>query len=427
MNNKKLRLAWFTPTNKETISENFSAVILPELESYFHIEVFTDSFDQYKHYSTKHFLQYLKEHKENPYDLFIYQLENHKDLNFSRTACGLMPGMTIFHHFNFLNYGPEPILNSPWQKIISRFLGEKIDWPTRGDKFFQQGPTGYRESAFSLIPAFTNPLNATDFKNIISLSNSKKYNISSSYIPFPVKEVEINTSKGQKIAYSGSPSVPDRAHKLLEAINLSDNNHSLVWMVSELEVEKAKELLTEFEINDCELVVGRNVDNWSNILKEASLAVHLQFSVFDQPCPYLPVSMMNAVPVILNSFNYADALPDIVFKINPGREETLEIKNLLDTLYDKNLETVSNEIRKFAIENHSAKIVAKDFFEIVNSNIDSIREFYADWDKFTKESKEALIEEVKKEYEDSTKSSEFDENFSWDNVFLESYKELGWK
>ena len=76
-------------------------------------------------------------------------------------------------------------------------------------------------------------------------------------------------------------------------------------------------MIADFSLeNRVELVIGRTPANWQQILAQAEIAIHLMFSVFEQPCPYLPLSMAAGKIVIVSDYAYSEVLPDgAVFKI----------------------------------------------------------------------------------------------------------------
>ena len=353
-----------------------------------------------------------------------------------RIANTLVPGITIFHNFNFLSFGPEPILNSPWSEITKKFIENDKNlnnFPVRGKKFFQTGPQGIREATYSLIPIFVNPLNVSDFKNSLIDSISKKYKIEPKYLAFPVKDNNEKLKSPQKdktqelnIAFAGSPNIENRSHKILTSLNSIQNDFKITWLINKNEKAKAQELLEEFNIKNYNLVLDRSTDKWQEVLSTADFAIHTQFSVFAQNYPYLQLSMMLGVPVIVSDFGYADSLPnDLVFKLPVGESESLVLKELLLNLKTKDLTELKNKTKSFAEENFSAQVVASELKEIIIYNKEKIAVFYQDWQAFTGLAKTALIQELKEDF-DAELISMNNKQFSWQNILEKEYKDLGW-
>lgn len=419
------RIAWFSPVDPlgETISGAFSLNILPKLQKYFDITVFVDRFEENTISSNNHYLQAAKLHRDNPFDLFVYQLENDPRLNFSRIHCGLIPGLTIFHHYNFINFGPEPILNSPWQKVVSRFLSKSEGWPERGAKFFQSGPQGIRESAWALQALFTNPINISDFNNSSEVKISSKYGLAPLHLPFPAVSAAAKTKNTEfTLAYAGRPLIQDRTHKIFKALGgLKDIK--LLWMISKEDESSAKELLEEFSVK-ATLIDGRNAANWSQVVSNADIALHTQFTVFDQLSPYLQQSMISGKPVIVNDFGFADSLPDdLVFKLSVGQNEVAELRMLIMKLAGSDLSVLSKKISEYAERSFQSDSVAFDLFELITNNMPAYKAFYDDWREFSLLAKASLIKEADTDFERNLDL--FSSGLNTNDILGESRKEFG--
>lgn len=396
MNNIK-RLAWFTNSEgQNTISEYFSANLLPELRKYFEIEVYVDDFSDYHDFTTHNYLKAA----EYDYDLHIYQLENHPALNFARIHCGLQPGMTIFHHYNFTSFGPEPILASPWQPMVSKYTDDSISWYNRKDELDQIGPLAHRESAWTLLPVFTNPLNTSDFKANINLSIANKHQIKPVYLPFPIKVPDsFQSVNNKKLAFLASPDASHRIHNNLWALK-QNSDWQGVWLIEAQEETEANDLLKDYNLsNRVEIIAGRTPDTWRKLIRDCSLVSHFLFSAYEQPCPYLALSMAAGKVVALSDYGYSNSLPDnLCFKIPLGSGEKEIFAKLLSEVSDETLTQLGTHSQSFAKEHYLASMVAKEFKQLVDNNAEKISNFKPCWQAFQQAARNSLLEEVKDLY-----------------------------
>ncbi len=426
---QKIRIAWFTPSKSanESLSEVFSAELLPILSETLEIKVFTDSFEPYENYSSAHYLTAVQAHQQNPFDLFIYQVENHTRSHFSRAHLGLIPGLVIFHHLNFVDYGAESFLNSPWTKVLPELMQTDINWPSRSNKYLPVGPFGNREAGYALQALFTNPQNLSEFKrSVIKDSISSQFNLEPKHLAFPVaipKDIQFVTTF--ELASTAKPTIAERMPQLLKALQASPA-WKLNWLIEFTEKKLAEALINEFQVeSQVILTFGRTVKNWEKTLARSSVASHLLFSVYEQPCPYLGISMASSKVIIASDYGFLDTFPEnLVYKIAPGVGETETLIVLLKEFVSNSELLLFKESYSYAEEHFSKELIATELSNLIYSNLSQYQNFYANWQEFSGHAKQALITDVASLM--NQQMIGFSAKFSWDNTLKLQFQELGW-
>jgi glycosyltransferase involved in cell wall biosynthesis len=408
-----IRVAWFSPDpelNKGQsypLADYFSRQVLPEFSSDVDITVFTNSFSskvsQQCGCPSYNYLRAFEVHAEKPFDVFFYQIENSRSCYFSRIHMALHPGVTLFHDFILSDFGPEPILNSPWTDVCQNFLKmesgtDTIVWPESDKKYDRTGPLAFREAALTLLPLFSNQNYIGDFQRQIE---HKISNLPAQYLPVPalLSEDKANTQTDlvePVVLYCGATGVENRAHMLLESLKRIVNAPKLVWLIDSFEKVRAQELLQEFELKSVELVEGRTPERWQGLLKQypSAIAVHTLFSFYSNPSPYLETSMAAGIPCIVSDFGFSDSLPqDVVFKIAVGLDEVREMTALIEKLAKKFSSLYGQFGRRYADAHFSARQIALDLEFIFKNNLASLKAKQQVWQALTQEAhKQVLVE-----------------------------------
>lgn len=406
----KLKIAWFSDlsasTEKETLSSYFSRELLPLLRNRFEITLFHNSFKNFEDYNTFHYLKAFELHKENPFDVFFYQLEDDPRLNFIRSHIGLLPGVTYFHHFNFTGYGPEPTLNSPYTEIVNSFNhsiphAPLTDWPDRKKKFKPKGPAAFREAAFSPIAVFSSAHSLNEYKRQVELKLNirDESGLNVFYLPYPVDtEVQSSGSRASDnlltISFAGSAQIEQRAHKLLSALSDTAINYKFNWMLPKSELSQAEELLSEYQVKNCNLCTNYNAESWGKIAAQSDCAVHTLFSAYGHIQPYFGISLSYGLPVTVINFASSEELPDsLVFKVQPGENEATQIKEIIESLSENKVLLNTIEIQKYCMENYNKNQIAAELSSIFIKKSGYILEIMKRWQALEKEAGLSLLKE----------------------------------
>ncbi|MEZ4753230.1 MAG: hypothetical protein R3A13_02845 [Bdellovibrionota bacterium] len=405
MTTNKLRIAWFSPLpvkgkSSGTISEYCTELLLPELNQSFDIELFHNAFEPYQDYKTYHFLNAAKIHDENPFDAFFYQLEDHLALNFIRMHIGLKPGIVWFHDFILSNYGPEPILNSPWEETVKKFKDKDRPWADRDAEYFRDSPIAYREAAYAVVPAFSSVKAAGDYRankdlalrdNLATASENGPWNLS---IPVEIPDSLYN-GEAKQIAFCGFPGVEKRAHKLLEAVSKLGSDVKLSWLIDADEEDRALEALRSFGIETAELSIGRSASSWRELVRKSGIAFHCHFSAFGGTREYLPISISEGIPTIVSSYGDGEHLPeDLLFKIDAGTTEATQIELLVRKILAGEVQINRESLKAYALEHNSTQAVALQIESLVAQAKPLLSDCSTSWSKLELQAQSKLAEEA---------------------------------
>lgn len=398
----KPRIAWFSPLNcSDTPSQSsaafFSDQVLPHLKNEFEIELFHDSFLQYKDFKSAHFLSAFKRHKEIPFDIFFYQLEDSRATAFIRAHLALIPGVVLFHDFILSDDGPEPILNSPWIEIVKRFKDSKYPWPQREAEHKAQRPYALRESAFAVVPLFSSVRWGSEHRAHAKLKLIEpKQLLRANYVPFPAASIErAKPIKELRIASCASTRIEGRMHLVFAALSQLNSKWRFDWLIAPSEILAAKRLVEEFELTSVNLIAERSTQRWRHLLRDCDVAVHLHFSVYGQLGPYIEQSMAAGVALIVSQFGSTEALSsEIAFKILPGANEQSELAAVFQILVEDRKLCQNATALEYASEFFTPSSVAAELSTVFRNSQPDLNEFYREWSQFEEQAKAALIEEV---------------------------------
>lgn len=354
-----MRIAWFTDLS-DSLSGICSRQLIPVLRESCEIDIYTAGFQEFQGEKCYNYLSACERHAKRRYDLFFYNFEDRSCCDFIRMHLGLMPGIVWFHNFVMKSFGPDPIINSPWQHVMRKYCFGSYDdsypWLTNGVEYEKFGPLAYREAAYATSALFSNPVHGADFRQVghSGLLESRVVSDASSYyLPIPVPEqffdlASRSSGRRNSVAFASTPTLEGRAFHLLEALSQLPEV-KLNWMVEPTGEAKAHELLAQYGVGNYELHVGCNLETWAQVLMTSSVAVHTLYSVYDNPGVYLPASLASGVCCIVDDFGASDYLPDLaVCKVRIGKGETEEIREIIRELASR--EVVVREAIDYARE-----------------------------------------------------------------------------
>jgi hypothetical protein len=438
---KKLRVAWFSPltTRSTSPAAYVSHVLLPLLKKRCEIELFHDSFDLHPDFPTFHYLTAWDRHRQNPYDIFFYHLEDHRRTAFARIHLALKPGLVWFHDLLLTDDGPEPILNSAWERVVEKFQVATTPWPERGEEFKRPRPHAVREVGVGGIPLFSSEKDLKEYHLLAARSGRGKglafthpyseiLQTSSAeplgfFVPYPVAtdSVEFSspigtvTSRPFTLGLSAAPGIEARVPAILEGLKrLSPQGRpvQLVWLVEDAKEQALAEgMLKDFGVEGLcvwgdpraakepatreSAQFGRGPAEWSRVLPCLDAALHLHFSVFGQPGPALALSMMHGLPCLVSDFGGSDFLPeDAVIKIRAGAGEAQEIAGVVERLRSGAVLVDRARVSAVALERHAAEQIAEELFTAMQLSLPVVKQLQARWDRLEGEASRALLEEV---------------------------------
>lgn len=426
----KLRIAWFSPLETSAADQSFfsksayaSSIILPLLKDSCEVELFSARAGQrLSDYVSRHYLTAFSLHQERPFDIFFYNLENGKFCDFCRLHLALIPGITWVHDFTLIDDGPEPILNSPWTKMVELFNQEKDtniqNWPSKKDQFLPIRPQALREVGMSFYTIFSAERDLEQFRQI----NPVRLNADDTgrYLPLPVDskifphDTAKSTSKVLRVATCASPTVESHSHTLLAALAAS-SDVELKWLVSSNELKKCRELISEFDLTSVSVIEGRTPQAWTELLQESDLAVHFLYSFYQHSNPWLSISLAQGVFSTMLDFSESDYLPDdAVIKVSPGFSEVAQLVQIFAALKTRTISR-SDSAAVFAKERFDSKVIADELLLIFNRLEPQIAQLQKQHRDFANHARKNLINQ----------NIISDENAHLEQS-VEVFKELGW-
>lgn len=383
----KPKIAWFTPESDSSRSWYLCSAINEQLSQRFEITLYGAVTNSGK--NIKSYLSAYADHRSNPFNLFVYNLEDTTASYFSRFALGLIPGVVIFHDFLLLTDGPEPIHNSAWENIRESFINDAA-WPIRNTSHDRHGPWASRESAFALGGLFFSPWAHQEWfgKKRDGLVEERP----SSSIWYPSSLVPRDESLERTVVYTGKPAVEDRAVSVLRAVMKS--SATLRWLINEDEAVKAKELIADEKSQKfVTLVIGRTPEKWREIVKGASVCLHPRMSVYGDTGPYLEISLASGAPVVVTDFGRSSYLPDAaVIKIQPGTQEVAELEVVITQIAGEKAPYSSGGVA-FANEYLTPQVVGHEVALFIERALPLSKKFLGIWKGFEEKAKQDLLAE----------------------------------
>ena len=462
---KPLRVAWFSPLRlsqdafeSPSPSAYVSSVLLPLIKERCELELFHDSFDSLEGYPTFHYLTAWDRHRNNPFDVFFYHLEDHRRTAFARMHLALKPGLVWFHDLLLTDDGPEPILNSAWERVVQKFQKAGTPWPERGEEFKRPRPHAVREVGIGGIPIFSSEKDLKEY-HLLAARMGKEKGLAFEHpysevistpshdplgflLPYPVLGPKLESSKratGNEfvLGLCVPPGIEGRVPAILEALRrvssgprlASTKKCRLHWLLDNAkEREIAESMLKDFGVQDlCTtsggpdgLPFGRGPYAWENALDGIDVALHLHFSVYGQPGPALALSLAKGLPTLVSDFGGSDFLPDdVVLKIRPGAGEVQEIAAVIDGLRTGRLVVDARRAQSVATERHDARQIADQLLCAMRLSGPALERIQTRWNALEGEAAQALIREVA-----PPAQSWFDNER--DLVLRAPFKEFGW-
>jgi len=407
MSTSRLRIAWFSQLIEQgeaprSVSQYCSDLLLPILKDRFEIETFSSSFSTpYPWIKHNHHLNAYKRHRQRPFDLFFYQLEDGVAGRFARTQIGMHPGVTWVHDIFLGDLGAEALHTSPWELTVAQFHDTSLSFSDRAHLPHQLRPHAYREVSLSPVVLFDSHWARKEFLGLVS--NRVEYAIGahrSEYVPIPVEAKpafhKSSTGETLKVVTQSSPGIESHAHKSLQALKALKRPWHLTWMLDVSESPRARALIEEFEVSDrVTIVENRSTGVWNELLLNADVALHLHNSPFGHLGPYLHLSMAAGVPVVVLKAAAGEELPiEAVFSIVTGAFETAQLVGIFEALSGEGSRRFGEAGREFISREADVPKVAKQLETLFHDVAPSFSEVLTRWASLYERAEDALVSEI---------------------------------
>jgi len=419
------RIAWFSRFNQDgkvatnSASAYCSEVLLPIVHRAFEVDLFGKDEGHFNDQRILHYATAGTRHKDNPYDLFFYQLEDSLECDFIKIHLGLIPGVTLFHDIAWSTDAPAPITFSVWREFLASFnLGDNsVAIP----KYKQpdSGVSPLREILLSPISLYSSPSKCawsrtyakTSLARIPEFIGSDKI-----YLPYPVTvSRHINPvpsgKKQPRVGIYGEATTESRIEKILQA--LREFSVELVWLTPEIYVTKAERLLAEYGLRNTKIIPEDSLDSWVKMLPSFDVAFLPYHGEKGGLGPKIPMSLAAGVPTIVSDTEENRYLPEsVVFKVSPGDQEVLGFKEYLHNLLalaPRDLDILKASFRGYALENHAAEIIGRELCAVFTRAILDLAGLKKRWQEVISKARADVIENNLQDYDESLVGPIFDE------------------
>lgn len=402
MGTRGLRIAFFSDTTGEhSLSAHCGRILLPLLASEHSIEAFSDSFAaETGCVPQHHYLKAYQRHREDPFDLFFYQLEDGRRSRFVRASIGVMPGVTWFHDLFFQDLGPEATHTSPWENSIRQFYRPNLPFADRSVAPHQLWPRAFRELSLSPVNLFSSRWLLAESKTMISSRLEAEIGAHrSELLNIPVQAVSpapMPSKETLRVAALSGSGLEGRAHKLLGALRGLKHPWHLTWVVEPNEATGAEALLREFEAGERTTIVPScSPSSWSDILAGSHVALHLRTSCFGHLAPYVQLSLASGRLTVVSDMGQGEDMPDAVAcRVTPGISEGTQLAAILERACEIDILHTTSGARKYVASEHSPNLVAQCLSSLLIAAAPLLKEPMRRWDGLYGRAKSELLREV---------------------------------
>ena len=408
MASTKLRIAWFTHLARpnevvSTVSQYCSDILLPLMRDEFDIEVFSGlapgTHLGIPRYNT---LNAYQRHRERPFDLFFYHVEDGPLGRVVRTQVGVMPGITWMHDTFLSDPGAEGIHTSPWERSVQQMLDLSLPFLEREDLPLQPQPQGYRETSVSPVVLYNSGWGEGTLHRFVSgRFEYASCGHRSDVLPVPVSlsgdERSTRLHLPLQVLALGAARLEGRAHKFLPALADCKSPALLTWVIEPSERADALRMVHEFGLADrVTLIEGNYPERWRSLVAQSDVALHLTSHPHGRLSPYLELSMAAGVPTVVMRSGRGETLPEAVaFSIEPGLHETAQLVGILDALSSGDARLFGKAGQALVKEQNDPVRVAAQLGETFRESAPLLATVMKAWDGLYARGEQALMDEIK--------------------------------
>jgi len=382
------RIAWFSPISFQSVlrSSIFTSEVFANLPLDWEVTLFVDD-DSLEELRTsdpdsgteslnfggvpvKHYLQASLLDEQNPFDLFVFQIEDSPRCQFVMTSMEVWPGVCRFHDLNLHHLELSRVAYCTTGELLDERLEEEggVDQKGIGEWKARGWSTEVMENKYSFIEHQLRVASLIMVEDgwAVSGVESKTTEIPAELVPFPVRvpspvvvdserflmRANLGLSPEQKVvAYCGKYRLEDRVYQVLESMKALNHQKPqseqvvLLWVVAtakeELFAQGAIEKILGAE-SDTDWVLVVRADGSSGfiqLLSAADAMIGLKYGPFRGVGLEVYQCMARGIPAIVSRFGAASDLPNsAVMKVDVGEREVLMLHQVLEHLFmDKDL------------------------------------------------------------------------------------------
>lgn len=410
------RIAWLSPINQSPSSKSsfFTHQVLPYLPAECEVELFVSDEDLRTLPSpsnlssasssrtlygrtVSHFLRLHERDEADPFDAFVFHLENHRAADFSRFSVGCLPGIAYVHdlHFRSLPWGETP---KAVPGDASATIRGEADRHIR--ELFAPSVQATDEDESDVAGVSKDHFAGTEFRGVLvglgqraveDLSGvSPNLSIEMSQFPCtlcPEDEVKTRrdklreqltlTSNTPLVLFSGAYPIEERVQLALEAFSELPQETHLLWITNDSETEaNARSLFSRIaqtlSLNESSVHFLRTetVETLKNAVCGADCVALPRFTALRGLPLLLPLAFSAGIPVVTSRFGTTVDIPEsVALKIDVGKSERAELTRALRTiLTDSSVSSaLSHASRQYCEVLLDPKTVAFDLLEILRT------------------------------------------------------------
>ena len=398
-----LRVAFFSDlTGESSVAAYCSRLLIPLLARNHSLELFSTSFDvEYLGVPHFHHLKAYQRHREHPFDLFFYQLEDGKRSRFVRSSCGIIPGITWFHDLFFEDLGSEATHTSPWEHSIKQYYDPALAFSDRAIAPHQLWPRAFRELSVSPICLFSSKWSLSEAETMLSARvecDGMSHRRELLSIPIePFSPPPIPSNETLHVATMAGVGHEGRPHKFLAALRALKTPWKLRWILEPSERATAEVLLREFGVGEnVELCYGRSMAAWKTALGSAHVALHLRSTSFGHLAPYLQLSLASGRLTVVSDLAQGEDLPDnVAVKITPGISEAAQLLAVLEQAASLDIAALTAQARSFVSQEHNAARIASALSTTWSHYASALASPMKRWQSLYSNARTALLNEVR--------------------------------
>jgi len=398
------RIAWFSVLDPsgDSIASYSTRAVVPHLRDRFEISFFTERTDSScPGFHTDHFLNARRRHRENPFDLFVYSIEDAPSSRFARAHLGLVPGVVWLHHAALSDLGAEAFHSSPWEYTLDRFFDSTAPFNRRGNPVHPLWPFAYRERALATLLLCSSKsglqeLSARSGRRLEAHPGGHR----SEYLPVPCAPVRtplpFPPPSPLTIAAAARAEIKGEMHKVFLALSDLGIPWHLTWMIDERDVTTAQSLITEFEVEQHTTIVpGRRPETWHSLLANHAVALHLHNSPFHAVAPYLQLSLAAGRPVIVSGSPGIAEVDDVAaFRVEPGLTMGAQLRQIFHMLGGADLPALGSAGRRYADAQLTPERIAKRLGDFFLGQIPEWRSIVSRWEEIGAAAEHLLLEDT---------------------------------
>lgn len=436
-----MRIAWFSPLIQDAPLKTASTTwsLLPHLREKADVELFLDEpdlrailadgdgdgeiSDHLGDVKTFHYLRAYQRHQEQPFDAFVYLLEDHPRANFVELTYRMFPGAVIFFDQNFNRLEMSRLshattgaqLNAEMDQLFGADSARLGEYQARGwsldvfDKIYPRGQERFSNAALAFCPYAqgreelkrTVPqITVENFREAVlvpQMDNAEQYR----------RELRARLGYSDEqvvIAATANSFLYDRLPQICEAAADLLGRHSKLRLLCVAKDRAAEDLagywLEKYDLNHhpaVEVLGADSAESLFSLLSACDIFLRPRFDLLRSVPISVHAAMARGRACVVSDLGATGELPnDTVLKIPVGGNEALAISEAIKGLLENptlRKQLGVNAQRHIETEHNGAK-AADEFLGALKRNIGMVSQQFDQQMLIYRRKKRELLEEL---------------------------------